>query len=260
MKTSIYLGGPMRGLPDFNFPAFHRAAAALRNNPDYIVCNPAEHDEFTYGKELFQGNGNERAGEFDIRAALGYDCNWICKNADIVALLPGWLDSIGAMAEYRLAVALQLEVWLLHVNGEIMWRGPAKDVEKLLDDSVKKPDESNPKDLIGDLKPQLHLVPPASIIYTAQAMANGAAKYGPYNWRDKKVRSTVYIAAAMRHLASYLDGENEAQDSHIPHLAHASACLAILIDATETDCLRDDRPTPGNSAKLIDRLTTKSKI
>ena len=51
-----------------------------------------------------------------------------------------------------------------------------------------KIDTLNPKDLLGASKPQLHLVPPALTIWVAKAMENGAMKFGPYNWRDKKVR------------------------------------------------------------------------
>jgi Domain of unknown function (DUF5664)/Domain of unknown function (DUF4406) len=118
-------------------------------------------------------------------------------------------------------------------------------------------DTSNPKDLVGVTKPQLNLVPSSLIIHVAKAMENGAAKYGPYNWRDKKVRTTIYIAAAQRHLLSLLDGEDFAQDSGIHHAAHAAACMGIILDALECGCLINDRPTKGNAAPLIERLTAK---
>jgi hypothetical protein len=116
-------------------------------------------------------------------------------------------------------------------------------------------DTTNPKDLVGATKPQLHLVPPALVIHAAKAMENGAKKFGPYNWRDKKVRMTVYIAAAMRHLHSLLDGEDLASDSGVHHAGHAAACMGILLDALECNCMIDDRPAKGCAAKLIERFT-----
>lgn len=114
-------------------------------------------------------------------------------------------------------------------------------------------DGTNPKDLIGVKKVSVGLVPPSSIIYEALAMEDGAAKYGPYNWRDKKVKASVYVNAALRHLLQWFDGEELAEDSKKPHLAHAKACLGIIIDAIETGCLIDDRPTKGAASGLIEK-------
>lgn len=105
-------------------------------------------------------------------------------------------------------------------------------------------DDLNPKDRIAASKVDLSLVPPASIIHEAMAMENGAKKYNAYNWREKKVRARVYIAAALRHLLEYLDGGEFSGDTQPPvhHLAHAKACCGILLDALETGNLVDDRP------------------
>lgn len=121
----------------------------------------------------------------------------------------------------------------------------------------KKIDETNPKDRIGAKKPRLSLVPPAGLVYAALAMANGADKYGPYNWREKKVQAMIYLEAAQRHLLSWQDGEENAQDSGVPHLGHALACILILIDALETHNLIDNRPKNGVMAQLIERFTKK---
>ena len=114
---------------------------------------------------------------------------------------------------------------------------------------------TNPKDLIGVKKPHLELVPAALIIQVAEAMRNGADKFGPYNWRGNKVRASVYVAAAMRHLLQWHDGEEKASDSGVHHLAHAAACLGILLDAQFTGNLADDRPMPGAATALISSLT-----
>lgn len=113
----------------------------------------------------------------------------------------------------------------------------------------------NPKDRIGVKKPNLHLVPSTAIVHCAKAMEDGAAKYGPYNWRENKVIASVYVSAAERHLRQWFDGEDEAEDSGQHHLAHAMACLAILLDAQEGENLKDDRPFPGKTSELIKRLT-----
>lgn len=116
----------------------------------------------------------------------------------------------------------------------------------------------NPKDRIGDTKPPLHLIPPAAEILEAVVMGLGAKKYGPFNWRSSSIRATVYIAAARRHLAQWLDRQDDDPESGVSHLAHARACLGILLDSQATGHLIDDRPEPGAASALITRLTTAS--
>jgi hypothetical protein len=84
-------------------------------------------------------------------------------------------------------------------------------------------------------------------------MKNGADKYGPYNWRDKKVRMTIYLDAIERHLLALRDGEDIAEDSKVPHLGHIIACGALLADAVEGDFLIDDRPAKGPAAKVLEK-------
>jgi len=115
----------------------------------------------------------------------------------------------------------------------------------------------NPKDLIGVTKVPIWLVPSAGIIHEAMAMADGARKYGPYNWRVKKVVTSIYISAALRHIYKYLDGLQIATDSGAHELGHARACLGIILDAEETGNLSDDRPRPSNTEALLARLQMK---
>jgi len=113
------------------------------------------------------------------------------------------------------------------------------------------PEATNPKDLIGITKVPLGLLPSAGKIHGAMAMKNGAAKYGPYNWREKKIKMSIYIDALERHLLALRDGEDIAQDSGISHLGHIVAGASILLDAQVMDCLIDDRPKGGPAAQLI---------
>lgn len=111
----IYIAGPMRGVPEFNFPAFQAAAARLRAQ-GHVVFSPAEHDKKKWGAEFAKGNtdGDEQLAEktygFSLRDALASDTRWICLHADAVALLPGWQQSKGATAERALGIALNLEI------------------------------------------------------------------------------------------------------------------------------------------------------
>jgi len=114
--VKVYLAGPMRGLPNFNFPAFHKAAKKLRKQ-GYEVFNPAERDIERHGKDISKRNpaGDLALAEvkhgFSLRDALGDDMAWICHHAEAIALLPGWKKSKGATAERALGEALGLEIF-----------------------------------------------------------------------------------------------------------------------------------------------------
>ena len=111
----IYVAGPMRGIAEFNFPAFHGATAALRA-AGHEVFNPAERDIKHHGVDISKGNKNGdeavAAAEhgFNLREALKDDLEYICLHADAVAMLPGWENSKGAVAERATAIALGLSV------------------------------------------------------------------------------------------------------------------------------------------------------
>lgn len=92
MKT-IYISGPMTGLPDLNFPAFHAAASLLRAQ-GHEVRNPAE-----VGEE--PGKTWEDYMRKDLR--LLCDC-------DAIYMLPGYKNSRGACLELTVAERLGFEV------------------------------------------------------------------------------------------------------------------------------------------------------
>lgn len=118
----VYLAGPMRGIPQFNFPAFDYAAYALRNM-GFTVFSPAERDRAIHGSVLEDNpTGDENVAKakvgFSLRDALGADTAWIAAEADAIALLPGWESSSGANAELALAKALGLSV--IHLGKEFV--------------------------------------------------------------------------------------------------------------------------------------------
>lgn len=93
MKVA-YLAGPMTGLPEFNFPAFHAATSDLRMR-GYAVFNPAE----TAGEET----------GLDLDKYIRVDLALI-QAADVVVVLPGWQSSRGAKAEVIVATLLGMPV------------------------------------------------------------------------------------------------------------------------------------------------------
>ena len=115
--------------------------------------------------------------------------------------------------------------------------------------------DGNPKTAVGAMKLPLDLVPPVAVQHLAAAFKDGATKYGPFNWRDQQVSSTVYYAAALRHLFAWFDGQDNAEDSGVHHLAHVMACCAIVLDAHSVGMLNDNRPTAGKAADMQKEFT-----
>lgn len=90
-KTRVYLSGPMTGIADNNFPAFHALAAKLRAE-GYEVVSPAEIQE-------------AETWELCLRADLRELCT-----CDAIALMPGWENSKGANLELHVAHRLGMRV------------------------------------------------------------------------------------------------------------------------------------------------------
>jgi hypothetical protein len=110
---------------------------------------------------------------------------------------------------------------------------------------------SNPKDAIGSKKLPLDLVPDTIPIFAATAFAEGASKYGSYNWRVAGVRASIYRAALDRHLKKWWNGEDCDPVTGVHHLASVIACAGILLDAEVCDKLTDDRPPAADVGALI---------
>lgn len=117
--------------------------------------------------------------------------------------------------------------------------------------------DGNPKTIYGTAKPSITNVPPIAFFKLGQVMDVGAKKYGPMNWRDDKITASVYINAAARHIFEYLDGADLDAETHLENLAHAAACLCILLDAKAQGTLNDDRATAGMMSAFL-RTNTKT--
>jgi len=108
----------------------------------------------------------------------------------------------------------------------------------------------NPKDLLAQLKLDASLIPETAVIEEALAWYEGAQKYGRYNWRMKRVKASVYLAAIYRHLFKFLAGDNQDSKTRVAHMGYIRCCAGIIIDAAHYGVLVDDRPPRGKNPSI----------
>lgn len=104
---------------------------------------------------------------------------------------------------------------------------------------------TNPKDAVGSRKAPLSTVPMPVLFEVGTALLEGACKYGRHNYRAIGVRGSVYFDAAVRHLASWWEGEDTDPDSGVHHVSKAIAGLMVLRDSIMAGNWQDDRPPNG---------------
>lgn len=114
---------------------------------------------------------------------------------------------------------------------------------------------TNPKDAVGSDKLPLHLWPTTATALGCLGLLDGMLKYGRSNFRAIGVRASIYYDACRRHLDAWFEGEDCDPDSGLPHLAHALACLAILVDAQAAGKLNDDRAIDAKYREHVKQLT-----
>lgn len=96
-----YISGPMTGIDEWNYPAFHQAAADLRRR-GHEVISPAEQDAVS-------GLDPETSGWSDF---IRWDIGVLVK-CDTIVLLHGWHRSKGARLEHHIALELGMRVLTL---------------------------------------------------------------------------------------------------------------------------------------------------
>lgn len=89
----------------------------------------------------------------------------------------------------------------------------------------------------------LNLLSTEAMNQTAAVLKFGAQKYAEHNWRAGFVWSRP-LAAAMRHLTAFNDGEDTDPESGLSHLAHAACCIMFLLEFEKTHPHLDDRYKP----------------
>lgn len=102
---TIFISGPMSGLPDFNYSAFHEAGECLKSRGEKFL-SPA-HGRFGHPRESPTVD-EAKPWEYYMRQSLKQLL--LC---DHILMLPGWENSRGATIEKELAIILnmQIEYW-----------------------------------------------------------------------------------------------------------------------------------------------------
>ena len=89
----------------------------------------------------------------------------------------------------------------------------------------------------------LHLLSTEAMNQTAAVLKFGAQKYAEHNWRKGFAWSRP-LAAAMRHITAFNNGEDRDPESGLSHLAHAACCIMFLLEFEKTHPHLDDRYKP----------------
>lgn len=141
--------------------------------------------------------------------------------------------------------------------GRIMLRATAtSDIMGQAAESLRQPVTlPDPKQVHGEKKPQLHLIPLAAQEEMAKALELGATKYGERNWLlGNGVNITTYLSAMARHLALVTDGKEDIDpESGAHHLGHVMAGCGIVLDALRHEKLIDNRVKPESNGTRIAR-------
>lgn len=270
----IYVAGPMRGIAQFNFPAFDRAAAML-TEAGHTVFNPADYDRGRYGAQVENSPTGDLADVahlgFSLRETLRADFEWIMQAAEGIALLPGWENSSGATAEAALGRALGLVVEpidhflpTLHTPGVIVQFPetpfvPQTEAEFLgnapTPPRLPHPTQRHANPQTGEVrtvsstggekgtKPErFDLIPVEPLTMLARQYGWGAEKYEDRNW-EKGFEFSKSYAALQRHVNAFWAGEDTDPESGLPHLAAAAWHAFALMEFGTTHPEMDDRPS-----------------
>lgn len=260
-----YVAGPMRGIPEFNFPAFFATEEELESR-GFDVINPARQGiENGFDPTGMTGNEYLSTVGFDPRKALAWDIEQVTK-ADLVVVLPNYELSRGARAEVAAAEALSVPVIVLdrvlaadyitlrgetidpfelarkRIATEVMApivevRQSGKDIRKRVQPvgyhATGQEAETRVTDPVtggekGSKLAQLGSLDPQALYTLSEVSGMGASKYAAFNFLQGYAWSLGFNAL-QRHLLKFWAGEELDAESGLPHLGHAAwHCLALL--------------------------------
>lgn len=117
--------------------------------------------------------------------------------------------------------------------------------------------ETNPKKQYGLKSIPVNLWPPLATAYGCVGLYNGKLSYGQGNYKATPVEASIYIAAAMRHLMAWADGQEDDPADGVPNLGGVLANIAILLESRANGTMIDDRQISSGYLEAIKMLREK---
>jgi len=91
-------------------------------------------------------------------------------------------------------------------------------------------------------KNRLDLLPTDALREIALAFTYGAHKYEDRNW-ERGVNHSQLYRATLNHLMAWHERDEFDDETSLPHLAHAGACILMLLSIHLRGAGNDDRPS-----------------
>lgn len=227
----------MRGIAEFNFPAFAAATDVLRGC-GHEVFSPAERDIDTgFTAEGMTGHEDLAAEGFDLREALGADLHWITTHAESVVVLPGWERSSGVAAEVATAKALGIPVYELNnfADPEVV----CVDITRAVEGEVRTVSATGGEK--GRKLCEFGAIDPIAREELGKVAGFGSRKYARGNYLNGYDWS-LCVDAMHRHMLAFESGEDRDPESGLLHVAHAAWHGLALASFILRDIGTDDRP------------------
>jgi len=254
-KQVVYIAGPMRGIPQYNFPLFYQVEEELRALGCEVI-NPARRDVEEDG---FDPATHEPRS---IAEYMAIDLPLVC-GADRVCLLEGWHGSHGARLEARTALACGKR-FMRYVADEadgypiLQWArdcvaetldhtdasGEWRDLNKVTPPDEVRVTDSDTGAQKGSKLARFDLIPAWAMWQVAEHYGKGAKKYADRNWEKGYAWSLSY-AALHRHLNQFWGGEDFDAETGSHHMAAITFHALALLTFRDTNKAKDDRPTPA---------------
>lgn len=89
-------------------------------------------------------------------------------------------------------------------------------------------------------KPRLDLIPFEVLEEVGKVLGFGAEKYNSWNWFDGFNYGRL-IAASLRHISAFQQGQDNDQETNLNHLSHALCCIMFLRALQMHNKGKDDR-------------------